>query len=140
MVKMSPRVKEFCEKQELMRLAYVDADGSLRVVPLWFVIKDDDYYFGTGTNSPKAKAIQRNGRVGWVIDGGEDRRYLGLTLTGHAEEVNDAALRAALYEALGVKYFGSPDHEKFVEIYGKVDEPATAYYRLKVEGGRAWEY
>jgi nitroimidazol reductase NimA-like FMN-containing flavoprotein (pyridoxamine 5'-phosphate oxidase superfamily) len=140
MVKMSPRLKEFCDKQELMRLAYIECVGYPRVVPLWFIIKDNDYFFGTGATSPKAKALQRNARAGWTIDGGEDRRYLGVSFTGHAEEISDAELRATIYEALGVKYFGSSDHEKFVEVYGKVDDPATAYYRLKPEGGRSWEY
>ena len=140
MVKMSARLKEFCDKQELMRLSYVDADGYPHVVPLWYIIKDDEYCFGTGATSPKAKALQRNARAGWVIDGGENRKYLGASFTGLAKEIDDTALRSTIYQALGVKYFGSSEHEKFIEIYGKVDDPATAYYRLKAEGEKAWEY
>ena len=140
MVKISPRLKEFCDKQELLRFAYTDENGYPRAVPVWFALVGDYYYMGTGASSPKAKALNRDSRAGWVIDGGDNRRYLGVSFVGRAEEVTDARLRADVYNALGTKYFGSADHEKFVEIYGKVDDPATVYYRLKPDGGSSWEY
>jgi nitroimidazol reductase NimA-like FMN-containing flavoprotein (pyridoxamine 5'-phosphate oxidase superfamily) len=140
MVKMSPRLKEFSDRQELLRLAYIDENGYPRAVPLWFAHVGDYYYMGTGASSPKAKALHRDSRAGWVIDGGDNRRYLGVSYVGRAEEVTDARLRADVYNALGTKYFGSADHAKFVEIYGKVDDAATVYFCLKPDAGSSWEY
>jgi len=69
MKELSAALKEFSEKQELMRLAYTDGSGYPRAVPVWFVVIDDDYCIGTDTKSAKWKAIKQDPRVGWVIDG-----------------------------------------------------------------------
>lgn len=137
---LSPTLKEFCEGQELLRLAYLDTKGYPRVLPVWFVVIDGDYYVGTGATSAKWKAIQRNPKTGWVIDGGPISAYKGASMCGTAEEVTEGELRARIYEALGKKYFGSVDHPKFTEIYGSVDDTETVYVKLKAEDGLSWEY
>lgn len=140
MQELSPTLKAFCEHEDLLRLAYLDRSGYPRVVPVWFVMLDGAYYVGIGTNSAKWKAMQRDTRVGWVIDGGEPSRYKGASMRGRAEEVRDATQRARVYDALGKKYFGAADHARFVEIFGSVDDPDTVYLRLVPEDGLTWEY
>ncbi len=75
-----------------------------------------------------------------VIDGGPRSGYKGASLRGHVEEVRDATMRARVYEALGRKYFGTLEQAKFVEIFGRVDDPETVYLRLVPEDGLTWEY
>src|ERR1051325_9490429 len=103
MKELSPALKEFCEKQELLRLAYTDARGYPRVVPLWFVIIDGDYCVGTDAKSAKAKAIGRDPRAGWVIDGGANGKYKGASMFGRAEEATGGETRARIHRALGMK-------------------------------------
>jgi nitroimidazol reductase NimA-like FMN-containing flavoprotein (pyridoxamine 5'-phosphate oxidase superfamily) len=140
MKNLTKSLKEFCEEQELLRLAYLDSRGHPRVVPVWFVTVAGKFYIGTGASSPKWKAIQRDPRVAWVIDGGKKGKYKGASMFGTAETVTDKKLRAKLYRAFGVKYFGSADHPRHVEIWGEVDDPGSVYIRLKVEDGFSWEY
>jgi nitroimidazol reductase NimA-like FMN-containing flavoprotein (pyridoxamine 5'-phosphate oxidase superfamily) len=140
MKEMTSTLKEFCEKQELLRVAYTDASGYPRAVPVWYVALDAEYYFGTDRTSPKWKALERDPRVGWVIDGGTNGKYKGASLYGQAEEVQDAGLRARIHEALGLKYFGSADHPEFIKIYGQADDAETVYLRLRSEDGFFWEY
>ena len=140
MKEMSPTLKEFCEEQELMRVAYIDGRGYPRAVPVWFVVIEDDYYFGTDRTSVKWKALERDSRIGWVIDGGPNGKYKGASVYGQAEEVLDPGLRAKIYEALGVKYFGSADHPEFIKIYGEAGNTETVYLRLEPEDGLFWEY
>jgi nitroimidazol reductase NimA-like FMN-containing flavoprotein (pyridoxamine 5'-phosphate oxidase superfamily) len=140
MEELSPALKEFCEQQDLLRLAYTDSRGYPRVVPLWFAIIDGEYYFGTDASSAKTKAINRDPRCGWVIDGGAKGSYKGVSMYGRAEEVTDGETRANIYRALSIKYFGSADHPKFKEIYGEPDDRETVYMRLKGEDGISWEY
>jgi nitroimidazol reductase NimA-like FMN-containing flavoprotein (pyridoxamine 5'-phosphate oxidase superfamily) len=140
MKELSNTLKEFCEHQELLRLAYVDGSGYPRAVPLWFVMINDDFYVGTGATSAKRKAIEREPRVGWVVDGGERNHYKGLSERGHVEEVTNTATRQQVYDALSVKYFGSTGHPKFVEIYGQVSDEDTVYWRLIAEDRISWEY
>jgi nitroimidazol reductase NimA-like FMN-containing flavoprotein (pyridoxamine 5'-phosphate oxidase superfamily) len=140
MKELTPTLKEFCEGQELLRLAYTDNRGYPRAVPLWFVVIDGQYYFGTDRASAKMRAITRDPRVGWVIDGGPKGSYKGVSMYGRAEEVTGGETRANISRALAIKYFGSADHPKFKEIYGEPDDQETAYLRLKEEDGISWEY
>ena len=137
---LSPTLQVFCQHAELLRLAYLDRQGFPRVVPVWFVIIDRAYYVGTGTTSAKWRAMQRDARIGWVIDGGSRSGYKGASLRGRAAEVRDATMRARVYDALGKKYFDTPEDAKFIEIFGRVDDPATVYLQLIPEDGLTWEY
>ena len=137
---LSPTLLAFCQYAELLRLAYLDRQGFPRVVPVWFVIIDRAYYVGTGTTSPKWRSMQRDARIGWVIDGGSRSGYKGASLRGRAAEVRDATMRARIYDALGKKYFDTPEDAKFIEIFGRVDDPNTVYLQLIPEDGLTWEY
>jgi nitroimidazol reductase NimA-like FMN-containing flavoprotein (pyridoxamine 5'-phosphate oxidase superfamily) len=139
MKRLTATLREFCEKQELLRLAYVER-GHPRVVPVWFVVIGRDYYVGTYVNSPKWKAIKRKPHIGWVIDGGKQNKYKGVSVFGEAEEVTDRKLRARIYRALGKKYYGSAENPKHIELWGEVDNPSLVYIRLKAEDGFWWEY
>ncbi len=139
MKRLSSTLKDFIEKQELLRIAWTDGGGA-RVVPVWFVILDRRYYIGTGSDSAKWKAMKARPRVGWVIDGGAKGKYKGLSMHGNAEKVAEGKLRAKLYAAFGRKYFGSADHPKHKEIWGEVDDPGTVFVHLKAADGFWWEY
>jgi nitroimidazol reductase NimA-like FMN-containing flavoprotein (pyridoxamine 5'-phosphate oxidase superfamily) len=140
MPELSPTLKTFCTEAEILRLAYLDRRGFPRVVPVWSVMIDDRYYIGIGTTSAKWKALQRDARVGWVIDGGTRGHYKGASMRGRAEEVSDPTWRARVYDALGRKYFGAADDPQFIEIFGDVDDAETVYLRLIPEDGLTWEY
>jgi nitroimidazol reductase NimA-like FMN-containing flavoprotein (pyridoxamine 5'-phosphate oxidase superfamily) len=94
---LSSTLQAFCEQAELLRLAYLDRQGYPRVVPVWFVQLDGAYYIGTGASSAKWKAMQRDARVGWVIDGGQRSQYKGAAMRGHVEEVQEATVRSRVY-------------------------------------------
>jgi len=140
MKELSAGLKELCEIGELMRLAYTDGRGYPRVVPVWYVLMNGAYYVGTYTTSAKSRAIKREPRIGWVIDGGDKPKYRGVSFYGQALEVNDPQEREAVYRALGDKYFGTTDDPTFLEIYGQVDDEQTSYLRLTPEDGTSWEY
>jgi nitroimidazol reductase NimA-like FMN-containing flavoprotein (pyridoxamine 5'-phosphate oxidase superfamily) len=123
-----------------LRLAYLDRRGYPRVVPVWFVMSDGAYYVGIGSSSAKWKAIQRDARLGWVIDGGAPGNYKGASMRGRAEAVRDGAARTRIHTALGLKYYGSAEHPRFIEIFGQADDPETIYLRLVPEDSLTWEY
>ena len=137
---LSPTLSALCEDAELLRVAYLDRQGYPRVVPVWFVRLDGAYYIGIGTASAKWKAMQRDARVGWVIDGGTRGQYKGASMRGRAAEVRDATERTRIYEALGRKYFDAADDPEFVKIFGAVEDPETLYVRLVPEDGLTWEH
>ncbi|HEX9867210.1 MAG TPA: pyridoxamine 5'-phosphate oxidase family protein [Candidatus Tectomicrobia bacterium] len=140
MQELSPTLQAFGAQAELLRLAFLDRQGYPRVVPVWFVLLDGAYYIGIGTTSAKWKAMQREARVGWVIDGGTRGHYKGASMRGRAEEVGDPSGRARVYEALRRKYFGAADAAEFVNIFGQVDDPESVYVRLVPDAALTWEY
>jgi nitroimidazol reductase NimA-like FMN-containing flavoprotein (pyridoxamine 5'-phosphate oxidase superfamily) len=140
MQELSPTLQALREEAELLRLAFLDRQGYSRVVPVWFVLIDGAYHIGIGTTSAKWKAMQRDARVGWVIDGGTRGHYQGISMRGHAEEVRDTTWRASVYDALGKKYFGAADDAEFVNIFGQVDDPETVYVRLTPDAALTWEH
>jgi PPOX class probable F420-dependent enzyme len=54
------------------KLATVKKDGNPHVVPIWFIVDNDndnnDIIFTTGSTSVKAKNIQRNNRISICVD------------------------------------------------------------------------
>jgi nitroimidazol reductase NimA-like FMN-containing flavoprotein (pyridoxamine 5'-phosphate oxidase superfamily) len=140
MEELSATLKAFCEQADLLRLAYLDPRATPRVVPVWYVMIDDSFYIGVGTTSAKWKAMKRDARVGWVVDGGTRGHYKGASMRGRAEEVRDATWRARVYETMSKKYFGTADDARFVEIFGHVDDAETVYVRLVSDDELTWEY
>ena len=140
MQELSPTLQAFGAQAELLRLAFLDRQGYPRVVPVWFVLLDGAHYIGIGTTSAKWKAMQREARIGWVIDGGTRGHYKGASMRGRAEEVGDPSARARVYEALRRKYFGAADAAEFVSIFGQVDDPESVYVRLVPDAALTWEY
>ena len=139
MKRLTSALRKFFDKQELLRLAYVDG-GQPRVVPVWFVTIRGDCYIGTGARSAKWKAMQSEPSVGWVIDAGKKGKYKGVSMYGIAEAVTDKKLRARLYREFGKKYFGRADHPKHVAIWGDVDDPGSVFIYLKTKDGFWWDY
>ena len=67
------------------KLATVKDDGNPHVVPLWFVLDDEDnIIFGTETSSVKGKNIQRDPRVSICVDC-QEYPYSFVTVFGEAE-------------------------------------------------------
>jgi nitroimidazol reductase NimA-like FMN-containing flavoprotein (pyridoxamine 5'-phosphate oxidase superfamily) len=140
MQELPPTLQTFAGQAEILRLAFLDRQGYPRVVPVWFVLIDGTYCIGIGTTSAKWKAMRRDSRVGWAIDGGPRGHYKGASMRGIAEEVREATRRARVYEALGKKYFGAADDAEFVNIFGQVDDPETVYVRLIPDAALTWEH
>src|SRR5262245_9259022 len=140
MKRLSKSLRQFADKQDLLRLSYLDSKGYARVVPVWFAKVRGKYCVGTGTSSAKWQAILRNAKVGWVIDGGKWPHYKAISEVGKAVELKDPRSRSAAYRALSQKYFKRPAHPKFVEIYGEADDPETVYFLLEPQDGTGWEY
>ncbi|MGH9761538.1 MAG: pyridoxamine 5'-phosphate oxidase family protein [Blastocatellia bacterium] len=140
MKELSEKLKQFCDRADLLRLCYVDKNGQPHGVPVWFAVVDGAYYTGTYTSALKTAALRSNPKAGWVIDGGERPRYWGASFSGHVEEVSDPKVRAAIYNKLGEKYYGSTGDEEFVKIYGLLDDPNTTYFKLVAENQSGWEY
>jgi nitroimidazol reductase NimA-like FMN-containing flavoprotein (pyridoxamine 5'-phosphate oxidase superfamily) len=59
---------DLIERSPLMRIAYTALDGTPRVVPLAYLVRDGRLSFCTIVSSDKVPALQRDPRVAITID------------------------------------------------------------------------
>ena len=76
--------RQLIERTPLMRLAYTAPDGSPRVIPSGYVVRDAKLIFGTIPTSAKIKALRADPRVAVTIDEG-GMPPCALLLRGTAE-------------------------------------------------------
>lgn len=125
------------------KLATVKEDGSPHVVPLWFVLDDEDnIIFGTETSSVKGKNISRDHRVSICVDC-QEYPYSFVTIFGEAEsfkryrEYHAIEDENALDESndflqwmrkISTRYVGSENAERYAK---RNTTKGAVLYRLK---------
>ena len=80
----------FLAAERTCRVASVGADGSPHVTPLWFVWDGGALWLTSIVKSQRWTDLQRDGRVGVVVDAGHDFLELrGVEIRGRAEAVGE---------------------------------------------------
>jgi nitroimidazol reductase NimA-like FMN-containing flavoprotein (pyridoxamine 5'-phosphate oxidase superfamily) len=131
------KLRQFCEGQDLLRLAYVDDEGYPRVVPLYFIRMGDHFIISTWAHSAKWRFIQQRSKVGWVIDAGTyATNYRGVTFWGVLEKVTDQRVYRRAFLAFAMKYFGSTEHPTFLRLFAS---PGCIFLKLKPERFYSWD-
>ncbi|MBF6190715.1 PPOX class F420-dependent oxidoreductase [Nocardia implantans] len=108
-----PEVREFLTHgTRTGKVAFVAADGTPMVTPVWFVVEGDDLVFNTGKSTVKGKAFARDGRVAVCVDL-EEPPYASVQLRGTVtlSEDPDELLRTAT--EIGGRYMGADRAEEF---------------------------
>ncbi|MBF6075908.1 PPOX class F420-dependent oxidoreductase [Nocardia beijingensis] len=108
-----PAVREFLsEGTRTGKVAFVAADGSPMVTPVWFVVEGDELVFNTGKSTAKGKAFARDGRVAVCVDL-EEPPYASVQVRGTVtlSEDPDELLRTAT--EIGGRYMGADRAEEF---------------------------
>jgi hypothetical protein len=63
-----PVTVELTERQPIMQIAYAEADGSPRAVPLGYLLREGRFLFFTIPSSDKVGALRRDPRIALTID------------------------------------------------------------------------
>jgi PPOX class probable F420-dependent enzyme len=94
------------------KLATTMRDGSPHVMPVWFVVEDDQLVFNTGAGTLKGRNLRRDGRASLLVDD-ERPPYAFVHLRGAValSEDPDELLRTAT--AIGGRYMGADRAEEF---------------------------
>jgi len=94
------------------KLAVVGADGSARVVPVWFVLDGDDVVFMTGDTTLKSRAMRRDPRVCLVVDL-ESPPYAFVQVNGTVTLSDDTEELLRFGTSIGARYMGADRGEEF---------------------------
>ena len=111
------------ESGHLVRIATVDADGTPRAVPTWFVRRHDDILFTPRAESVFLANLRRDPRVGITIDE-EALPYRKVTVQGRARIVHEVGHDDEwrdLYRAIACRYVAPEAAEAYIQ--GTIDQP-----------------
>ena len=109
----SPEIKSFLELgTRTAKLATTMATGQPHVMPVWFVLDEEDVVFTTGAGSVKARNLRRDPRSAVVVDD-DVPPYAFVHMRGRASisENADELLRFAI--KIGGRYMGLDRAEEF---------------------------
>jgi hypothetical protein len=63
-----PVTRDLVERQPIMQIAYAEADGSPRAVPVGYLLRDNKFVFFTIPGSDKVVALHRDPRIAVTVD------------------------------------------------------------------------
>lgn len=96
---------EFLRNSHTGILTTLDRDGFPISLPTWHVVLDRRVYLRTLDTSAKVRRLRTDARACFLAESGEQWIDLeAACLVGHALEVSDPDLKAAVTSALGEKY------------------------------------
>ena len=113
-----PASQELLQSKIPARLAYVWADGSPRVIPIWFHWNGKEIVMGTPAKAPKLKALAKNPRVSLTIDDNVfPHKVLLVRGTARLELVDGVVPEYAL---AAERYFGPEQGKAWAAQMGKM--------------------
>jgi PPOX class probable F420-dependent enzyme len=117
------------------KLATVTAGGRPHVVPVWFVLDDDDLVFSTHEASQKAKSLRRAPRVACCIDD-ERPPYAYAMVSGTATLSTNLEDLLRWATRIGGRYMGDDRAEEFGRRNGVPGELLVRITPTKIIGAR----
>src|SRR4051794_31229011 len=94
------------------KLTTVQPHGRPHVVPIWFVLDDDDsVLFNVGSTSAKAKAMRRESRIALCVDD-ETPPFAFVLLEGRADITDDVEAMLPWATRIGARYMGADRAEE----------------------------
>jgi PPOX class probable F420-dependent enzyme len=94
------------------KLATVRPDGRPHVVPVWFVIDEDDIVFTTWHDTVKYRNMAVNPRAALTVDL-EEPPYAFVSVEGTVEISDDVGELLRMATAIGGRYMGPDRAEEF---------------------------
>ncbi|HEY0814659.1 MAG TPA: PPOX class F420-dependent oxidoreductase [Pseudonocardia sp.] len=113
MAELTPEVREFLSHATRTgKLGYLASDGRPLVVPVWFVVHEDELWFNTDAGSAKGRAIARDPRLALCVDF-EEPPFGFVQIQGVATVSEDADELLASAIEIGTRYMGAERGAEF---------------------------
>jgi PPOX class probable F420-dependent enzyme len=96
------------------KLGVTRADGTVHVVPIWFVLDGDDLVFNTGAGTIKGKALARGGRATICVDD-ENPPFAYVEVEGPVTLSDDVEAMLPWSVRIAARYMG----EELSDAFGR---------------------
>lgn len=131
---LTEAMRRFLDEQPFGTLATSQADGSIHLVPTWYLFEDDRLYVATWSGSRKARNLAARQQVTYTVD---DRRTASWVSARGTAELLRGAESAAVNARLRRKYMT----DRGLEALGPVlEEAEDATIALTPVRWSAWDY
>lgn len=116
------KYEKFLKTEKVLRLATLDEDGILHLVPVWYMYKSKKIYIGTNTRTKKAKNIQNKKEVTFCVDTGVmSPTIYGVMGTGKAKLIVETNIVKKLAQKILLRYFKSMKNKSAKELFEDTD-------------------
>jgi PPOX class probable F420-dependent enzyme len=109
----SDEVREFLlHGTRTAKVGTVMKDGAPHVMPVWFVIDQDQIVFTTHRDTGKGRALRRDPRLALLVDD-ETPPFAFVHIRGHVTLGEDSEELLRVATAIGARYMGTDRAEEF---------------------------
>ena len=105
-------IQAFLEAGRDLQVASINADGTPHLVTMWYAVRDGELAFWTYAKSQKIVNLRRDPRLTVLVaTGGTYVELKGVSISGHAELVEDRDEVVRYGEAVYERYWGPLDND-----------------------------
>jgi PPOX class probable F420-dependent enzyme len=143
-IKMSAaEVAAFLEEERTVICATIGQDGFPHLMPLWYVMRDDDVWSWTFAKSQKVRNLERDPRATLVVEAGTEYPELrGVMLkcdvTVHRDPERVAELGAELYRRYGPGGPGELDEDTRAMVLAQA--PKRVALQFSARSRASWDH
>ena len=113
---------EFLKSQKVLRLASIDKNQSLHIVPVWYMYNRKKFYVGTNTTTQKVKNIKNNKKISFCVDVGiNSPNIYGVMGKGEAKLILEKPKVKKIAEKILLRYFESLENKSAKELLRDTD-------------------
>jgi len=113
---------EFLKEQKVLRLATVDKNKTLHIVPVWYRYGGKKFYIGTNTKTQKAKNIKKNNKVSCCVDVGINAPNIyGVMIQGNANLILENKKVKIIAQKILLRYFKNLESKSAKELLDDTD-------------------
>ncbi|WP_009479930.1 pyridoxamine 5'-phosphate oxidase family protein [Rhodococcus sp. JVH1] len=109
----------YLDRAKSIRVASVNADGSIYLTPLWFVVDEKRIFLPIDAGSRHGANSQAGRKIAALVDSGDEYATVsGVRILGTLVEATDDVLVKKLQDKVFEKYFGTghPYAEQYFEF------------------------
>jgi len=105
-------VEAFLEAGRDLQVASLNGDGTIHLVTMWYAVREGEVAFWTYAKSQKIVNLRRDPRITVLVATGDRYEELkGVSISGHAELVEDRDEVIRYGEAVYERYWGPLDND-----------------------------
>ena len=137
-MKMSDEeVWRFLDEPRIARAASNNPEGFLFLIATWYLYEDDKLLFFCGKSAPRAKALQDDARMVFLIDD-DHYPYRHVTIYGSGEVEESKSKADGYIERICVRYLGADAGLRYSESLKQSINPILV--RVEVSKLISWDY